>query len=209
MLITVGPATASIVNGSFETGDFNGWTVANAGDFGDWIVAPAGFPLLSGGVAPVPTDGQFQAITDQDGPGSHVLYQEFVVPTGGTLEFDMWWDNQAQAWFNDGTLDLLNPNQHARVDLMLPGTDPFSTAGVDTLMNIVTLDNGPFAGGYDHIVADISAFAGQTVRLRFAEVDNQFFFNYAIDNVFVTVAPSPSALALLGLAGLAGRRRRR
>jgi hypothetical protein len=120
----------------------------------------------------------------------------------------MWWDNQAGNWANNGTLDFGgDPNQHARVDLMLPGTDPFSTAGVDTLMNIVTLDSGPFSGGYDHIVADISAFAGQTVRLRFAEVDNLFFFNYAIDNVFVT--PAPSALALLGLAGLAARRRRR
>ena len=89
---------------------------------------------------------------------------------------------------------------------MVAGTDPFSTSEGDTLMNILTLDAGAFHGEYVHIVADISAFAGQTVRLRFAEVDNQFYLNFAVDNVFVI--PAPSALALLGLGGVFGFRNR-
>ncbi len=204
-LSTTGTARAQIMNGSFETGNFSDWLTADTG-VGSWLAVPEGFLLLSGALAPTPPDGQFQAITDMPFPGAHVLYQEFRVPDGGVLEFDMWWDNQAEVWFNNGTLDEVgSDNQHARVDLMVAGTDPFSTAGGDTLMNIVTLDSGAFQGGYDHIVADISAFAGQTVRLRFAEVDNQFFFHFAIDNVFV---PAPSALALLGLGGVFGFRNR-
>jgi hypothetical protein len=42
---------------------------------------------------------------------------------------------------------------------------------------------------YRTIVADLSAFAGKRIRLRFAEVDNQLFLQMGIDNVRVCSAP--------------------
>jgi hypothetical protein len=73
---------------------------------------------------------------------------------------------------------------------------------------------------------DLTAYAGQTVRLRFAEVDNQNFLLASVDNVRVTsvtpggnggnpgATPELSSIALfgsgfLGLAGLAVARARR
>ena len=195
-----------LANGSFESGDFTGWSVFDNGS-GNWLVLPAGVRLISGGLSPTPTDGTFQAIVDQGGPGAHVFFQEFVVPSGGVVEFDMWWDNQAD-WFNNGTLDETgSPNQHARVDLLVPGSDPFSTDPADVVMNLLTLDSGPLSGGYEHQAIDVSGLAGQTVWLRFAEVDNQFFFNFAIDKVIIT--PAPASIVLLSLAGFVGRRRQR
>lgn len=202
-----GAGSGILTNPSFETGNLNGWGTADVGD-GAFAVLPAGAPLQSGLSAPVPPDGVFQAITDQGAPGAHVVYQEFEVPAGGQVEFDLWWDNQAGVWFNAGDLSPDGDfNQHARVDLLTTGSDPFGTGG-EVLDNLFTLDSGPFQSGYEHFVFDISGFAGDEVRLRFAEVDNQFFFNFAVDNVVVT--PEPAALAMLGFGALLiGRRRRR
>ena len=49
------------------------------------------------------------------------------------------------------------------------------------------------------------AGAGGTYQIRFAEVDNQGFFNMGVDNVSINVAavPEPGTYALM-LAGLAG-----
>ena len=46
-------------------------------------------------------------------------------------------------------------------------------------------------GIYHGFTADLSAFNGQTVRIRFAEVDNQYFFNVGIDDVSVIAQADP------------------
>ena len=48
---------------------------------------------------------------------------------------------------------------------------------------------------------------GGIYQLRFAEVDNQYFFNMGIDNVSIvaetsTVVPEPGTLALMGMGGI-------
>jgi hypothetical protein len=73
--------------------------------------------------------------------------------------------------------------------------------------------------GYTNFTFDLSlllaANAGQTLRLRFAEVDNIFPFQLGIDNVSLdqpaAVIPEPASLLLLGtgLVALTWRRRQR
>jgi len=111
------------------------------------------------------------------------------------------------------------PNQQARIDIMDPTADPFDV-GSGVLLNLFQTNPGdPAELGYTTLNFDLSAFAGSTVRFRVAEVDNQFFFNFAIDNVQCQgVANIPTlsewgmitAAAGLGLIGLffAVRRKR-
>jgi len=206
LLAPVNVAQADLINGSFETGDF-GWTkVAISGAFGSWGPFAEDAFLSSGVLAPAPTDGTFQAISNSPGDDTTVLYQEFVVPANGVLEFDYWWNNQHTEWINNGTLNIDTANQYARVDLMMSGTDPFSTSPGDTLLNILTLVSGPLQGGYEHALADISAFVGQTVRFRAASASSEFFLHLGIDHV--TVTPAPSALTVLAIGGLLSRCRR-
>jgi PEP-CTERM motif len=74
------PASADlIVNGSFETGDFTGWTV-NAGATG---VVTAGFDGL------VPEDGTFFAALGNVG-GLGTLSQTFNTTAGATYELSYW-----------------------------------------------------------------------------------------------------------------------
>lgn len=151
-------------------------------------------------------------MTDQFSPGSHVLYQDFVVPVGvssATLTFERFVQNAATFVNGAQGLDFTGaPNQQARVDILLASASPFSVTAGDVLQNVFQTNPGdPAMSGYTTVSADLtSVFAsrgGQTLRLRFAEVDNQLFFNFGVDNVSLNVnaVPAPSGL-LLVLTGL-------
>jgi MYXO-CTERM domain-containing protein len=72
--------------------------------------------------------------------------------------------------------------------------------------------------GYDTFTVDISSLLaarqGQTLRLRFAEVDNVSFLNLGVDAVSLDAVvravptPAPWLLAMPALLALAMRRRR-
>lgn len=55
---------------------------------------------------------------------------------------------------------------------------------------------------------DLSAYAGQDVRVQFRYVGDGWNWFAQVDNIRLGAVPAPGALALLGLAGLIGRRRR-
>src|SRR5262249_23486883 len=111
-------------------------------------------------------------------------------------------------------------NQQARVDIITTTADPFSVAAADVLLNVFQTHPGdPATSGYTVDTTDLTsllaAHGGETLRLRFAEVANQFFFNFGVGGVSLdaTSVPEPGTLPLfaLGVLGLAryGWRRRR
>jgi hypothetical protein len=221
-------ATPLIVNGGFESG-FTGWTRADQlGSEGTFFLQTGTASPVNGDPVPAPPDGTFAAMTDAQGPGSHVLYQDFVVPVGvstATLSFDWFVGNRAGEFFNPNSLDFSTPalNQQARVDIIRVASDPFSVSSADVLQNLFgTAPGSPAVSGYNTLTADLtsllSANAGQTLRLRFAEVDNVFTFQFGIDAVALeinatdpTAVPEPISLVLIstGLAGIGLRNRRR
>ena len=220
------PAQAAvIVNGGFETG-FAGWTRS------DQIGSEGTFALQTGTTSPVtaspvpaPPQGAFAAMTDAEGPGSHVLYQDFFVAApvlSGTLSFSLFVQNQATAFSSPNTLDFASPalNQQARVDILTAGSDPFSVAPGDVLQNLFrTMPGDPLVSGYNTLSFDIAgllnAHANETLRLRFTEVDNVNLFQLGVDNISLTSAAVPEpptwllALAALGILLLRGPRTRR
>jgi hypothetical protein len=75
----------------------------------------------------------------------------------------------------------------------------------------------PLVSGYSTLTYDLTALmsanAGQTLRLRFAETDNVYIFQLGVDNITLdttTAIPEPASLLLLGtgLAALLVCRRR-
>ena len=220
-------ATELIVNSGFEAG-LSSWTRADAlGSEGTFFVQTGTVSPVNADPVPAPPGGVAAAMTDAQGPGSHVLYQDFIVPlliSSATLDFDLFVGNRAGTFFTPAVgLDFSTPalNQQARVDILRAGTDPFSVAGGDVLLNVFqTMPGNVFALAYlaqsANLTALFTAHAGETLRLRFAEVDNVFTFQLGVDNVSLTTVspqavPEPAALMLFGtgLAALGIRRRLR
>jgi hypothetical protein len=203
-----------IVNGGFETGSLSGWTETDqAGGSGSWFVNSSTTSPMSGFLTPGPAGGSFYALTDQTGPGSHSLVQAFTVAAGSTvnLSFDMFSNNQSGVKFAVGGASDLDfsagPNQHARVDILAAGAGPFDTAGgvVTNLYNDSSLLPNGGTNPWVHYSFDITAAVGGggTFQLRFAEVDNQFYFQQGVDNVSIIATsgsvPEPAGITLLGL----------
>jgi len=180
--LAVAPSAANAVaNGRFEAG-LRGWTVVNqVGGSGDWFLHSGATSPFSGQVVPAPADAP-QVMSDQTGPGSHILYQDVAIPShGGYLSFDLSVDNWAGAYYNPPTLDFgVTPNQQFRVDIVDPA-DPVETARI--LKRVYSTERGMPTSFTTRVSSDMKAFAGRTVRVRFAEVDNQLFFNVGVDNV--------------------------
>jgi hypothetical protein len=184
-------SAATIANGGFETGNLSGWTVVNQSNatFGDWFVytgttSPGnGFPIAA------PPEGTHAAVTDQSGPGTHVLYQDVALESGfrHTLSFFVYYENQAGVFAAPPTLDFnVFPNQQYRIDVLRATADPLSTAPGDVLATVFqTREGDPPSLAPTTVSFDLTPFAGMTVRIRFAEVDNQLFFNASVDNVVI------------------------
>lgn len=213
-----GPDVA--INGGFETGDLTGWTAENqVGGHGDWFVyAGATSPLscsFIGGApegsngatsepcghfrpgaptsalpAPTASGRPVRCIDAEDGPGSHVLYQDISLPAGVAhqLSFFVYYRNQAGRFASPATLDYSGePNQQYRVDLLRPSADPFSVEPDDLLATIFRTQPGdPPTMSPTAMAFDLSQFTGTTVRLRFAEVDNLFMLQAAVDAVQIS-----------------------
>jgi hypothetical protein len=197
-----GPADALelITNGGFELG-FSGWTRADeVGSEGTFFVQTGAISPVNALTVPPPPEATTAAMTDAQGPGSHVLYQDFVLPTAASsanLSFQLFVGNRATEFFTPATLAFATPtlNQQARVDIVLPGADPFTVEPADVLLNAFRTNVGdPLVSGYNPLSVDVTslvnAHLGETVRLRFAEVDNVFIFNFGVDSVHLTAGPA-------------------
>jgi hypothetical protein len=201
---------ASITNGSFDS-TLNGWTIiAQPGAFGNWFQTAGSVSQLGNQSILAPSQGDGYAHTAQTGATSQVLFQDIVLEanTQHRLSFD-WFTQDWSSFFKDAqSLDKdVFPNQHFRVDLVQSSfTDWFgdnSSAGV--LANLIAPvgDSAP-AASWKTLSADLTPWAGKTVRLAFRQVDNQGFFNAGVDAVKVTSTPiqttpesSPSWITIL------------
>jgi hypothetical protein len=214
-------ASPIILNGGFESG-FASWTrVDQLGSEGTFLLQSGTLSPINADPVPAPPGGTVAAMTDAAGPGSHVLYQDFVVPTGSAhLSFSLFIGNRANSFFTPASLDFSTPalNQQARVDILKAGTDPFSVAASDVLLNAYQTHVGdPLVSGYNTLNFDLSSLfsanVGQTLRLRFAETDNVFTQQMGVDNVSLetSAVPEPSSLLLcaIGLTGVVAIRRHR
>ncbi len=180
-----------IANGGFEAG-LTSWTrVDQLGSEGTFFSESGTSSPVNGDPVPAPPEGTKAAMTDAEGPGSHVLYQDFVATAdAAALRFALFIGNRAGLFVTPApaSLDFSTPalNQQARVDILKNTADPFSVAASDVLLNLYqTKDGDPLISGYNTITTDISALlaahAGETLRLRFAETDNVLTFQLGVD----------------------------
>jgi len=211
-----------LLNNGFESG-FSNWTRADQlGSDGTFLLQTGTTSPVNGFPVPLPPGPTQAAMSDAEGPGSHVLYQDFMVPSVANsfvLTFQLFLNNTATTYSTPSTptLDFSTAalNQQFRVDVLKTTAGVFSVTPADILLNVYQTKAGdPARSGYTTVTADLTGVLagnlGQTLRLRFAETDNVAPFVAGIDNVSISDVPEPSTvLAGLALLSLAIARYRR
>jgi D-alanyl-D-alanine carboxypeptidase len=182
----------TIVVDDFESGAITGWQAVGSGS-GGWFVYSDGRrapdPAQSDPNAPFdvpdPPHGRFAAVTDMNGPGTRILYRDLRLEGRFTLQATVFYAGTGP-FSSPATLayDALEANQQFRIDLVRPSAPIDSVAKGDVLVNLFHTSPGdPARRQPTEARVDLSAWTGQTVRLRLATTDNQGPLRVGVDNI--------------------------
>lgn len=172
-----------ISNGDFETGTFAGWTIIDSGSGQTLINNGSHDPIGSGGALP-PIAGRYDALTEQPGPGLHVLQQKITAPAD-VFSARLSWNDRVRNWASIYS----DPNQEWRV--LVKDTDGnvlqelYSTNPGDALLQV-----GPNARFAD-VTALLQQYAAQELVISFEEQDNLYYFNATLDDVVLLASVLP------------------
>ncbi len=148
---------------------------------------------------PPPPQGSFAAITVQAGPGRHVLYQDVALEPYYTHQLSLtayYMSNNTISAPNSLSIEVF-PQQQYRIDVMKPSAAVDSVDPADILATLFSNKTGdPVSMPATGFQADLTQFAGQTVHLRMAEIDNQGEFNAGVDAVSIISTPPSNAFVL-------------
>ncbi|MBB3119504.1 PEP-CTERM sorting domain-containing protein [Pseudoduganella violacea] len=197
-------------NGSFETGNLNGWTTSGLGSTGtcagagrDWNVAKVGSATGCSTVGN-PIDGSYAAYVMNDGTATtkYTLAQNFFVPQG-LKEATLSWSDSIVASYSGQARSF-------KVDIL---------QGATLLGNVFSYDiasetNMAWDARSINVSALLASHQGQNLTLRFSNYIPQTWTGaagLAIDNVSLSAkVPEPSSLLLVAagllVAGFARRR---
>ena len=182
-----------LTNGDFETGDLSGWT-ADVVDssWGNWFIYEDGDTAPTSDdrkysynvfELPDPPQGTFAAASDSAGAGRYILYQDFTVESPVVLRLVVYYRSQGDIHAPQH-FDLLGRNDQFRVDVIDTSAAIDSLAEDDVFGTLFqNEESDPSYLGPTEVSLDLSAFVGQTVRLRIVQIDNSAAFMSGFDNV--------------------------
>jgi CubicO group peptidase (beta-lactamase class C family) len=182
----------TIVVEDFESGAITNWQAVGGGS-GGWLVYADGHkapdPAQSDPNVPFevpdPPQGKFAAVTDMNGPGTRILYRDLRLEGRFSLQLSAFYAG-AGPLSSPKTLayDTPEANEQFRIDLVRPSAPIDSVAKSDVLVNLFhTSPDDPARRPPTEVRSDLSAWAGQTVRLRLASTDNQGPLRVGVDNI--------------------------
>lgn len=170
-------------------------------------IVPAVEPLLSPRFPPffAPPQGSWAAVSDEEDPDTAILYQDIVLEPYWTHQLTMtfYYNSLAPIFVpSPDTLSSGGPkiiiigeepepvNQQVRVDVMKPTAPIDSVNPSDILTTLFASKNGdPESMAPTQLSANLTPFAGQTVRLRIANAVGDNIFNAGVDAVSITSTP--------------------
>jgi hypothetical protein len=203
LVFSAGASAATVVNGNFETGNLSGWQTQALGlsTEAGWFAYSGTETPLSEGAIQAPPQGSFAATSDEGGPGTHILYQDIALEPFYAQQLSMLVYYQSAASIIVPSPDTLDsegsPNQQYRVDVIKPSAPITTLEPSDILATVFQNKTGdPETMAPTQLTVNLTPFAGQTVRLRFVEVDNQFFFNASVDAVSILSTPPNNVFSI-------------
>jgi hypothetical protein len=161
-------AAELITNGGFETGNFTGWTIVNNnGGWRNWQVSPSGAGGNDGGsFVPVPnatsviqgTRNAWNGVTG-NANSPYLLYQDVTIPVGFMVRFS--WADRYQMNYTQFCSTGCGTATYA-VEILNT-----SNVLLQTLYVVNTLTNSNTNTGWVNHLANLTAYQGQTIRIRF------------------------------------------
>lgn len=206
LFLTVLSATsnAQLINADFETGDLTGWQTLVEGAAKPVSIESGTVTTAAGTINPSP-DGSFMVFTSQDAEGRSFLWQEFTptnIPVLNPYNYNVYFDiainNRADDYYTPVPMSLeyasTTPNQQARIDILKPGASITTVDPNDIVVELFQTHPGdPLIQDWQRVTKDVSSeiapYVGQALILRLVQVDNQLYFNLALDNVSVGYTP--------------------
>jgi hypothetical protein len=216
---------------SGEKGNLDGWqTFDQANSHGQWSPQAGTTSPLSLVSVSTPPQGTYAAMLDEadlnpsgsqaqnsDYAGSHALYEDIVIPSTATkvaLTLSLSYVNRGTLWSDTNVTPSLDyntsaDNQQIRVDIIDPtvlnSSDPNAALDVDSsvLKNLFITDPmKALSAAYFTITADLSAYAGKTIRLRIASANNRGKLIVGVDNVSIRAVYQDNKLPTITNLGL-------
>jgi hypothetical protein len=200
-LIAAGPASAAVavVNGGFETGTLEGWSLFQSGEGIRWAALDrAGSEAAS--IPFPPPVGNWAAYAEETEQGTTILSQNVTLEPATTDRLSLYFGYLSDAAMTvpaDGSLETTPTvnNQQVRIDVMKPTAPLESVSPADILATVFATGNGsPEELAPRLLSADLSPFAGQTVRLRVAVATNVQALAAVLDGVSIVSEPIPPPL---------------
>jgi D-alanyl-D-alanine carboxypeptidase len=197
---------STMVMDDFESGAITGWQAVGGGS-GGWFVYSDGHkppdPAQSDPNVPFdvpdPPQGKFAAVTDMNGPGTRILYRDLRLDGRFSLQLSVFYTGSGP-FSSPATLayDTPEANQQFRIDLLRPSAPIDSVAKRDVLVNVFHTSPGdPDRRQPTEARMDVSAWAGQTVRLRLA-ITNRGPLRVGVDNIrFQPIGRDPNGRVAL------------
>jgi hypothetical protein len=176
-----GIASADLVNGGFENGDFTGWTLSNIDLNNDFVAVLSN----SGNPSFPPNPGNYEAYLGKSGSAG-TISQAFATTAGHAYTVSFWL---------------------ASDDINKANTNVFQALWNGQTQNLNPVLNPNIASPYtQYLFTATAANASSTIAFNF---QNDVSI-YHLDNVSATPTPIPAAAWLLGsgLMGLVGIRRK-
>jgi len=197
--VSEAPASTKASHGSagnwnFERGDLRGWHTRARGS-GAWYAYADGQqppnpaetdPNVAFDV-PAPPEGRFAAVTDMTAPGARILYRDVQLNGRARLRFTVFYDNAGE-FASPASFDFESreANQQFRVELLDPAAPADTTAAKHVLATIFkTAPGDPSKLAPTTVTFDLSQWANERVRIRFAQVDNGGPLRAGVDDVRV------------------------
>lgn len=161
-------AVELLINGSFETGNFTGWTVATAGN--NWfpwqVTAAGGGDAITGNIqASSPIHGTRDAWTGfccNTTTNPEYIEQTITLPAGQTASLS--WADKIQSNLHDFCNATTCGSNIWRVQILTTSNIVLATAYQYTATYSPTNHN---TGWVNHLV-NLSGFQGQTIKIRFS-----------------------------------------
>lgn len=191
-------AAELITNGSFETGNFTGWTVVNGvNPWRVWENSPAG------------TSNAFFATSPQDGTRSawngvagnagatFLLYQDVSIPAASTATF---------SWKHRFQLDHNTYCNGAACGTATFAVEILNTSNVllQTVYSITIPPDTIYDSGWTTGLVSLNAYAGQTIRLRFRNTVTATYAGPGMAEIDLVSVQSPG-IVLAANASVRGR----